>query len=694
MAYQPEIEKLERRYQEDPARNFAQLAERYRKDGRLDEALDLLRRHLDERPNYVSGLIVLGRCFLDQENDAEARETFTRVLAVDAEHIIALRALGEIAERSGDPASARQWFTRLLDIDPMNEEAERALERLAGAEAAEETPEVRTAEFAGTGTVEPAEPVDAAEAADGPELTIERASTEYQVEAADLEPMDVEQWRETELAADAAAAATPGFEIETAPTLEFEPSADVPETGINALMPDEVDEGEGDVVEPGAVAAVEGLFGAGEEEAVADEEVASVADAPGFEPFDESLGWDAGERVSHQVSAEDIAEAEAAQEEGLEAAVQELPGLQGAEVPDAADIAEVLATPAVEGLQRIEAGDGEVVPVEGFETHDLGAAEETVLAESDSIDELAAGADVEQPVAAQDDEPWMAAEVIAADGAAEPAAARHWEDVDEEAADEDEEAYEDADVEEEAEPVSPPAAAVGGQAPDHRGSLEGLPVFLPDDEPDQPLVLDPEPEPVVTETMAELYLRQGLVGEARDVFRRLVAARPGDARLQARLAELERPGAGRPQPRVERFAASATGGQRVRDYLADVLAGRPTPNADGQSVPGPAVDEPSGPEPMDEAFGEASGAEGRPTQPAPDDEVSLSTIFGDGKSSGSSATNASGRESASGQAPGGFSFDEFYGSSRGSGGGRAPRDTLADDEGDDAFRDWLKSLKS
>ncbi|MDH5196362.1 MAG: tetratricopeptide repeat protein, partial [Gemmatimonadota bacterium] len=131
MAYEPELERLERRYQDDPARNFAQLAEAYRKGGRLDDALALLQGHLTERPNYVSGLIVLGRCLLDQQNDAEARETFQRVLGVDAEHIIALRALGEIAERGGDLGGAKEWFTRLLDVDPMNEDAEEALQRIA-----------------------------------------------------------------------------------------------------------------------------------------------------------------------------------------------------------------------------------------------------------------------------------------------------------------------------------------------------------------------------------------------------------------------------------------------------------------------------------------------------------------------------------------------------------------------------------
>ncbi len=46
-------------------------------------------------------------------------------------------------------------------------------------------------------------------------------------------------------------------------------------------------------------------------------------------------------------------------------------------------------------------------------------------------------------------------------------------------------------------------------------------------------------ETFATETMAELYVRQGLRYEAIAVYRKLVEARPGDAGLRQRLAELE-----------------------------------------------------------------------------------------------------------------------------------------------------------
>src|SRR5262245_35228228 len=136
MAYQPEVEKLEKQYQTNPDQYFAPLADAYRKAGNLDFALDIVRNGLAKRPNYLSAHIVLGRCLLDQKNDPEAAKVFEQVLVLDAENIIALRYLGEISERSGDGAGAQRWLKRLLDVDPMNDDAVEALKRLESAEPA------------------------------------------------------------------------------------------------------------------------------------------------------------------------------------------------------------------------------------------------------------------------------------------------------------------------------------------------------------------------------------------------------------------------------------------------------------------------------------------------------------------------------------------------------------------------------
>ena len=130
MAYTSEIEKLERRWAENPkGRNFAPLADAYRKAGELDRAIELCQSGLERHPDYVSAHIVYGRCLIDMKNDAGAQQTFQKVLALDPENIIALKILGDIAERNSRFDEAVDWLARLLNADPMNGEAAEHLAR-------------------------------------------------------------------------------------------------------------------------------------------------------------------------------------------------------------------------------------------------------------------------------------------------------------------------------------------------------------------------------------------------------------------------------------------------------------------------------------------------------------------------------------------------------------------------------------
>ena len=804
MAYEPELEKLERRYQDDPARNFAQLAERYRKDGRLEDALTLLRGHLAERPNYVSGLVVLGRCLLDQQADGEARETFERVLGVDAEHIIALRALGEIAERAGDRDGAQSWFTRLLDVDPMNEEAQAALERIATMEAApppeeaapleapvepvataeEAVPEAGAAEPTGLEEIQgfvaksqsdyappeavpeaaaesaiepaplweaPAEPFGAQEEVAEPvgeqlvepsaggafeetpddELMAQEAAPD--IDEQPSEPVGAAGW-EVEKATDdflPRVSQTPPLDIEQYPDIEI--SSQLPEEepligGAKAPPEDEpyqfptgeqreqeVDLGFAEPpAEAGAAAETEEAAETepraeptAPEEAVAGEEL-------GVEPFDSSLGWGAGERVSRQVTQDDIAEAEQAQQEGLDQVFHQIPGLESEEPPSEADVRD---SEAVEGLQAYQPPAEEVPPIEGLEpTH----------AEAPATDAFVESVEPTAPVAPN-----------------EPVAPVEF-----------------------AEPVEPAAGIaesegfyVPPEAEDTAG--EGLPDMGQPEEPETPLVLEAEPEPVVTETMAELYARQGLVNEAREVYQQLLTQRPNDPALTEKLADLEREMAGAHGRRTGTFSAVATGGQSARAFLGAILAAQPAvvfsaasapvetpppatpapeaaaPETPAPEAPAPApaapeapapeaavpetpapeppvaeaapaeettaatevveVEESDEPGPMDEAFGEEdaeSEAEGAPTQPA-EDEVSLSAVFGEETPSPTTAASpAPEPPQAKDRAPGGFSFDEFFGKAASEGAETPRRDSITDDEGDEAFKDWLKGLRT
>jgi tetratricopeptide (TPR) repeat protein len=142
VAYSSEIDKLRARYNENPkGRNFAPLADAYRKARQLDEAIALCHEGLQHHPDYVSAHIVLGRCLIDKKDDTAAEASFRRVLELDPENIIALKMLSDIAMRSGRPHEAVNWLTRLLQVDPMNGEAAEALSLARGQMAAPPVPD-------------------------------------------------------------------------------------------------------------------------------------------------------------------------------------------------------------------------------------------------------------------------------------------------------------------------------------------------------------------------------------------------------------------------------------------------------------------------------------------------------------------------------------------------------------------------
>ena len=126
-----EIEKLERRYAENPqGLTFAPLAEVHRKNGEVQRALDLLGPGLALHPDYIPASIVLGRCHLDLGDAHAAERAFLHVLALDGENVIALKALADISERLLKFEDAERWLQTLLSLDRSNDEAREQLQRV------------------------------------------------------------------------------------------------------------------------------------------------------------------------------------------------------------------------------------------------------------------------------------------------------------------------------------------------------------------------------------------------------------------------------------------------------------------------------------------------------------------------------------------------------------------------------------
>ena len=122
MAGSARIDELKKKFDENPARYFAPLANEYRKAGEIDQAIEICRTYLAEKPGHMSGLIVFGQALYEAKRFDEARGTFEQALGLDPENLIALRHLGDIARDTGDIGNARRWYQRVLDADPRNEE--------------------------------------------------------------------------------------------------------------------------------------------------------------------------------------------------------------------------------------------------------------------------------------------------------------------------------------------------------------------------------------------------------------------------------------------------------------------------------------------------------------------------------------------------------------------------------------------
>lgn len=122
MADPGRLDELKRKFEENPKRYFAPLANEYRKAGDPELAIELCRTYLPQQPTHMSGYIVYGQALHDAGHTDESAAVFKQALTLDPENIIALRQLGDISRNAGDNVAAMRWYGKVLELDPRNEE--------------------------------------------------------------------------------------------------------------------------------------------------------------------------------------------------------------------------------------------------------------------------------------------------------------------------------------------------------------------------------------------------------------------------------------------------------------------------------------------------------------------------------------------------------------------------------------------
>src|SRR5436305_10244869 len=130
-AFPDRLTQLKSRWESDPSsRVFLQLAEEYRHQGRVKEALSVLDRGLREHPGYLSALVAKGRCHLELGEPEPARTVLERVVKQDATQMVANKLLVRAYLDTGEPEKARErldLYSLLNDSDPEIEELRRRL---------------------------------------------------------------------------------------------------------------------------------------------------------------------------------------------------------------------------------------------------------------------------------------------------------------------------------------------------------------------------------------------------------------------------------------------------------------------------------------------------------------------------------------------------------------------------------------
>ena len=126
------IAQLQRELASNPAsRQFYQLGELLRRDGRSEEAAEALRAGLAHHPRYVAAWVALGRACLDAGQVKDAAQGLEQALALDSQNPVAWRLLGEAHLGLGDRTAALDAMRHSLELVPGDEVLQAAVDALS-----------------------------------------------------------------------------------------------------------------------------------------------------------------------------------------------------------------------------------------------------------------------------------------------------------------------------------------------------------------------------------------------------------------------------------------------------------------------------------------------------------------------------------------------------------------------------------
>ncbi|MBE0432149.1 tetratricopeptide repeat protein, partial [candidate division WOR-3 bacterium] len=126
-----DISKLNEKYAREPkSRIFVQLADAYRKNKMIDEALDVLNKGIEYHPQYALAYLVIGKCYYDTRAHVQAKDAFEKTIALDPQNVVALRMLAKTYEMLKDDKGQINAYKSIIAIDPLDTQAKEKLSML------------------------------------------------------------------------------------------------------------------------------------------------------------------------------------------------------------------------------------------------------------------------------------------------------------------------------------------------------------------------------------------------------------------------------------------------------------------------------------------------------------------------------------------------------------------------------------
>ncbi|NUO83896.1 tetratricopeptide repeat protein [candidate division KSB1 bacterium] len=126
------LETLQVSLQQNPdSLTFARVADALMNTGRLDEAIRICEEGIRRHPYYVTGHMVLGKCYMQKKYYDQAEKEFKRVLLYDPKYIAAHRYYGNLMREIGWDNTCEMSYRKILHMDPLDQNVQNIVEEFA-----------------------------------------------------------------------------------------------------------------------------------------------------------------------------------------------------------------------------------------------------------------------------------------------------------------------------------------------------------------------------------------------------------------------------------------------------------------------------------------------------------------------------------------------------------------------------------